>query len=152
MGGMITQALWCRAMRPSTLLFLVFTTACGASSGGHSTPSDGGEEGSVDHVEGGTLPGDGESTALAVNSTGWVVGRSTTSGRMSSRAFFWTEGTGMLDLASLVENAPGDLRLNAAHDINDSGQIVCDGLANGIGRGFLLEPIYHVEMGRPVFR
>lgn len=100
----------------------------------------------------GALPGDGFSIALDVNSSGWIVGRSATIGITVSRAFFWTEGTGMLDLASLVENAPGDLRLNAAHDINDAGQIVCDGVANGQSRGFLLEPIYHVEMGRPMSR
>jgi hypothetical protein len=64
---------------------------------------------------------------------------------MQTRAFFWTEGTGILDLASLVENAPGDFRLNAAHDINDAGQIVCEGTGNGMSRGYLLEPVYHVE-------
>ena len=60
MCTMITQALWCRAMRQLALLFLAFTAACGASSsGGHSSSSDGGEEGSSGHVEGGALPGDG---------------------------------------------------------------------------------------------
>ncbi|AIE85229.1 hypothetical protein [Fimbriimonas ginsengisoli] len=97
----------------------------------------------------GSLNGDGSSTALAVNSFGWVVGRSTTRSGAQSRAFFWTEGTGILDLASLVENAPGDFRLGAAHDINDAGQIVCEGSGNGSGRGYLLEPVYHVEKGRP---
>jgi len=96
----------------------------------------------------GTLPGDTTSTAFAVNSLGWVVGRSLSPGGMTTRAFFWTEGTGMLDLSELIENAPGDFTLAAAHDINEAGQIVCDGTVNGLGRGFLLEPIYHVEKGR----
>lgn len=97
----------------------------------------------------GALPGDAGSTALAVNSFGWVVGRSITRSGMQSRAFFWTEGTGILDLATLVENAPGDFRLAAAHDINDAGQIVCEGTGNGSGRGYLLEPVYHVEKRNP---
>lgn len=96
----------------------------------------------------GTLPGDVSSTALAVNSQGWVVGRSTSPGGMHTRAFFWTEGTGLLDLASLVEDAPGELHLTSAHGVNEAGQIVCEGSSNGRTTGFVLEPVYHVEANR----
>lgn len=96
----------------------------------------------------GVLEHDDSSTALAVNSQGWVVGRSTSPGGMTSRAFFWTEGTGLLDIAALVENSPGELKLTAAHGVNEAGQIVCEGTANGKSSGFLLEPVYHVEAGR----
>lgn len=96
----------------------------------------------------GVLEHDESSTALAVNSQGWVVGRSTAPGASSSRAFFWTEGTGILDIASLVENPPGELKLSSAHGVNEAGQIVCEGVANGHAVGFILEPVYHVEAGR----
>lgn len=100
----------------------------------------------------GPLQDDVSCTALAVNSYGWIVGRSISALAARSRAFFWTEGTGTLNLTELVERAPSDFQLVSAHDINDSGQIACEGIANGSLRGFLLEPIYHVELARPSAR
>jgi probable HAF family extracellular repeat protein len=99
----------------------------------------------------GTLPGDTDSVAYAINDQGQVVGYSSTGstvdGTWKPRAFLWDFAHGMRDLNSLTVNGLfGHLR--QANAINNKGQVV------GVGRfihfafpqliveqgGFLLNP------------
>jgi probable HAF family extracellular repeat protein len=75
------------------------------------------------------------SEANAINNSGEVVGGSFSSERGESEeggkhAFFWSESTGMQDLNVLLPPNSGWTLLRA-HDINESGQILCEGLHTG---------------------
>lgn len=82
----------------------------------------------------GTLPGQGWSTAFAINDLGQVVGWS------GFRAFLWSRAKGMQDLNNLIPGNSGWV-LTAANSINTRGQITGEGTINGESHGFLLTPI-----------
>lgn len=82
--------------------------------------------------------GGGHSTALAINNTGVVVGTSTIANG-TSRAFRWTQPDGMVDLNTLLPPNSGWV-LDIAHDVNDRGQIVGEGLHNGQRHAFRYNP------------
>jgi probable HAF family extracellular repeat protein len=86
----------------------------------------------------GTLTGDANSLATAINDTGDVVGVSLDA-NFNPRAFLWENGT-MTDLNTLVPaNSPLHLMLACA--INSSGQIVGFAVtSSGEGHEFLLSP------------
>jgi probable HAF family extracellular repeat protein len=84
----------------------------------------------------GTLGGS-ESNALAINSSGQIVGDSTTSSG-AKHAFLWTASSGMQDLNTFVINLPAGISLMGATANNDAGQIV--GYTSN-SRAFLLTPI-----------
>jgi probable HAF family extracellular repeat protein len=84
----------------------------------------------------GTLGGI-SSQALALNNSGEVVGFSTTA-TGTQRAFLYSTGV-MIDLNSLLPPDSG-WQLLGATGINDSGQIVGNGVINGQTHGFLLTP------------
>ena len=79
------------------------------------------------------------STALAINSADWIVGKLYRD-NSTSMAFLWTPESGMVSLSNQVSNASG-WSLQAASAINDHGQIAGCGTLNGLTRGFLLDPI-----------
>jgi probable HAF family extracellular repeat protein len=88
----------------------------------------------------GRRPGPGSSEisrAQAINSTGQVVGNTSTT-TSDGHAFLWQNGT-MTDLNSLIP-ADSGWELLQANDINDAGQIVGSGRFNGQIRAFLLTP------------
>jgi probable HAF family extracellular repeat protein len=80
----------------------------------------------------GSLGGEIDNLAYAINNQGQVVGASDLPGDTTTHAFFWQNGT-MTDLGTL----PGDF-YSAAFSINNDAQVAgesCD--ANGNCRGFL---------------
>lgn len=84
----------------------------------------------------GTLGGS-RSYAYGINNAGQVVGYSRiTSG--ATRAMVYIDGT-MYNLNDLIPSGSG-WTLSEAWDVNDSGQIVGDGVYNGDVRAFLLTP------------
>jgi probable HAF family extracellular repeat protein len=96
----------------------------------------------------GTLGGDPCSDALAVSSTGQVLGASqSVAGGCNewTTAFLWEKGGPMVDLNSLVTTASGAY-LNAAFWANGSGEIVAGGIPPGCdnvhtcGHTYLLIP------------
>jgi len=94
-------------------------------------------------VDIGTLPGDTASVAQGVNSIGQVVGISLTGTYPTlsgQRAFVWQNGA-IQDLASLVDPADGFWTVDAVVAINNAGQIVAMGTANGRSASLLLTPI-----------
>lgn len=92
----------------------------------------------------GTLSGDVSSNAMDINSNGVIVGYSSTSvsdDPTASRAMYWTQSEGMIELQSLVaSNDPllTQFLLAQALGINDLGQIVGRGYVNGVEHAFLL--------------
>lgn len=78
----------------------------------------------------------GSSFGLDINSRGEVVGRVEAGG--SSRAFYWSQQGGMIDLNSLIAPDSGWV-LYAAHAINNLGQVVGVGSYRGRTRGFVLQ-------------
>jgi hypothetical protein len=70
----------------------------------------------------------------------WVIiaRRFTTADSSTTHAALWSNGTAT-DLNSLVNAASGWVLLSA-NSINDSGQIVGDGIFNGQKEAFLLTP------------
>ena len=77
------------------------------------------------------------STAFAINGNGDIVGTSdTTAGVM--HAFVWTLTGGMRDLNDVIPVNSGWV-LTEAHDINNSGMIVGNGLLSGQPRAFVLK-------------
>jgi probable HAF family extracellular repeat protein len=88
----------------------------------------------------GTLAGDDQSAAAAINFFGQVVGFSNSN--TSYRAFLWTPQKGMLDLNELIPPDSG-WTLSYATGLNVSGQIVGNGELNGEYHGFLLTPKRH---------
>jgi probable HAF family extracellular repeat protein len=85
----------------------------------------------------GTLAPGQNSEALAVNSRGQIVGWSGFPDALP-RAFLWDNGV-MLDLNALIPADSGWFLLRAT-SINDEGQIVGEGLQDGLRRVFLLTP------------
>jgi probable HAF family extracellular repeat protein len=87
----------------------------------------------------GTLYGGPRSAAQAINNNGQVVGYSWIPGG-ASHAFLYSNST-MLDLNNLI-GTNSDWTLETATGINDSGQIVCDGIStSGQQDALLLNPI-----------
>src|SRR5262249_27371065 len=84
-----------------------------------------------------TLGGD-NSTAFAMNVNDWVVGFSDSSPTSGALPFLYN-GTIMIDLNTRLVNGAG-WKLLTATGINDSGQIIGNGVYNGQQRGFLLLP------------
>jgi probable HAF family extracellular repeat protein len=84
----------------------------------------------------GTLGGI-SSHALALNDSGAVVGFATTAAG-DQRAFLFSDGA-LVDLNSLLPSG-SSWQLLEATGINDSGQIVGNGIFNGQTHGFLLTP------------
>jgi probable HAF family extracellular repeat protein len=80
-----------------------------------------------------------ESLARAINAYAQVVGHSTIKGNKATHAFIWEAGK-MMDLNKLIPDNSG-WKLIIAHDINDKGQIVGEGIFNGETRAFLLNPV-----------
>ena len=68
----------------------------------------------------GKLPGDATGTATAVSSDGSVVVGSSLDAAGNSRAFRWTQQTGMVDLG----NAPAGLLGSAATSISGDGRVI----------------------------
>lgn len=79
-----------------------------------------------------------DSYGYAINDKGQVVGSAGTPAD-GQHAFIWQDGR-MTDLNTLVY-AASDWRLEAAHAINNRGQIAGWNLYNGDLRGFLLTPL-----------
>ena len=88
------------------------------------------------------------STAFALDSTGNVVGTAQDATN-AMHAFVWTLSLGMRDLNELVPVNSGWV-LTEARGINDSGQIVGNGLLNGQPRAFLLTPHTGPDSAPPV--
>jgi probable HAF family extracellular repeat protein len=86
----------------------------------------------------GTLVSHTNSVALAINNVGKVVGYSSTKSG-TSRAVLW-DNNSIKDLNNLIPPNSG-WKLTYANDINDSGQIVGEGIINGRTRAFLLTPV-----------
>jgi probable HAF family extracellular repeat protein len=95
----------------------------------------------------GTLTGDVNSLATAINDSGDVVGVSLDA-NFNPRAFLSANGT-MTDLNALIPaNSPLSLMLSCA--INSSGQIVGFGVTSaGVAHGFLLTPVGESSSGTP---
>jgi probable HAF family extracellular repeat protein len=87
----------------------------------------------------GTLLGYTQSNGEGINDRGDVVG-SLSASTGPSHAMFWSGGTGMLDLNSLIDPSAGWV-LFGANDINNVGQIVGVGRHNGVTGAFLLTPV-----------
>ena len=87
----------------------------------------------------GTVGTDPCSVANTINSSGQIVGSSTTC-QSGLHAFIWENGGPMVDLNTLVHPGTG-LQLISAAYISDSGEITGDAaLPNGDTRAFLLIP------------
>ncbi|MFO0909973.1 MAG: PEP-CTERM sorting domain-containing protein [Isosphaeraceae bacterium] len=85
-----------------------------------------------------TLPGTTSSVAYGINNLNQVVGSASDAAGFS-RAFLYTDAAGLVDLNSLIDRSSGWV-LTSAHGINDSGQIVGNGLFQGQARAFVLTP------------
>ncbi len=81
--------------------------------------------------------------ALCINDAGFVVGRSTRSGRNSlEHAFRWHPTTGMRDLNSLMSSSDtSGIELMAAFKINNTGQILAQGVKKNRYVNVLLTPV-----------
>lgn len=99
----------------------------------------------------GNLSGFEESRALAINISGDIVGHSgprvygpgeiaMLARIKAAHAFIWKDGF-MYDLNMLVPSKPGDLLINEAMAINDSGQILAKAMRKGIYYSLILTPI-----------
>jgi len=93
----------------------------------------------------GTLNSDCFSEALAINSTGQIVGQSLACDGITSEAFVWEDGS-MVDLNTLIPSN-STLQLLFAQNINDRGEIAGIGVPSGsppnpdfFGHIFLLIP------------
>lgn len=73
-----------------------------------------------------------------INDHGSVVGFISVA-KDTDHACLWQQGI-RTDLNDEIEHHPG-LVLTTAESINNSGQIICNGLMDGAARGFLLTPI-----------
>jgi probable HAF family extracellular repeat protein len=105
-------------------------------------------------VDLGDLPGGGvQAVAFAVNEAGQVVGRS--SAAAGDRPFIWDDGM-IFDLNDLIDPTDplfGLITLEQAKDINNSGQIVGQGLFPGqfgpVRHAFLLTPVAQMAVPEP---
>jgi len=79
-------------------------------------------------------------SAYGINSAGDVVGFSYTTGNASEDAFVYIGGV-MYDLNSVLDGSGAGWSLTDAVGINDSGQIVGDGMIGGQFHIFLLNPV-----------
>lgn len=86
----------------------------------------------------GTLPGGSQSLAFGINDAGQVVGAADTSAK-ALHAFLYSKGI-MQDLNDLIPASSGWV-LTEARSINESGQIVGNGIVKGQEHGFLLTPV-----------
>ena len=84
----------------------------------------------------------GPSSALAINTDGWVIGNLAASGT-TGRAFLWRPSTGMVDLETLLP-ADSPWVIENVAGINSAGQIVAEGYnsagSSGQVRGLVLTP------------
>jgi hypothetical protein len=108
----------------------------------------------------GTLPGDKDSAANAINSQGQIVGQSAANGSsgigQSGQVGWWPDQPhavlfdhgNVLDLNRLIDPAMGWLLQNAI-GINDAGQIIGEGTLGGSTHGFLLTPMYATPTAAP---
>jgi probable HAF family extracellular repeat protein len=87
----------------------------------------------------GVLQGGTQSFAYGINNAGQVVGASDSAAASTLHAFIYSGGR-MRDLNSLIPANSGWV-LTEAREINNSGQIVGNGIKDGHQRGFLLTPI-----------
>ncbi len=89
----------------------------------------------------GTLPGDANSAALAINNSGVVVGTSNNASQASApgRGFVYIGGE-MYDLNDLIPAGTG-YTITEAVGVDDAGDIVANTVKNGIGRAVLLVPL-----------
>lgn len=94
----------------------------------------------------GTLPGAEKTQVEAISASGQIVGTVTRPSGVAegpyrlyplSRAFFWSESTGLLDMNQLLPPQSG-WELETAMDINDRGDIVGEGRLNGQSKSFIL--------------
>jgi len=69
------------------------------------------------------------SSAAGVNSSGWVVGSSTTSGNLSTDGFLWMGGS-IMDLNSLVPIGSG-WTITGAYSINEADDILATAISGG---------------------
>jgi probable HAF family extracellular repeat protein len=91
----------------------------------------------------GMLPGGKESSALALNNRGQIIGKVQIEVYHRSGAHAWLYADGSLqDLNALIRSGSG-WELEEARAINDQGQIVGVGIHNGQDRDFLLTPVSH---------
>jgi probable HAF family extracellular repeat protein len=84
------------------------------------------------------LPGHPSAHAAAINSTGRVVGYSQDSAG-KQHAVIWQSGGAVQDLTAQLAAGSGWI-LETATGINDAGQIVGEGLHNGVEHGYLFTP------------
>jgi probable HAF family extracellular repeat protein len=109
---------------------------------GNSTSASGNSERLARYTDGSGLQdlgGTGEhNVAMGINASGVVVG---TRGNSAKRAVLYSDSSGLRDLNALIDPSLGWVLL-AAHDINDSGQIVGYGFNNltGLTHAVRLQP------------
>jgi probable HAF family extracellular repeat protein len=84
------------------------------------------------------LLGHSSSSALAINSTGRAVGFSMDA-TGQKHAVIWQSGGAVQDLTAQLSAGSG-WTLQTATGINDGGQIVGEGLHNGVPHGYLFTP------------
>jgi len=87
----------------------------------------------------GVLSGDNYSVALAINTTGTIVGHSSNTVTNSQRAFVCYDDSIMHDLITKVSNPTG-WTLTTAEAVNASGWIVGWGTKNNSTRIFVSKP------------
>jgi probable HAF family extracellular repeat protein len=76
----------------------------------------------------------------AINDAGYVVGVSLTSRDKASHGFVWDAARGMRDLNNITPNKAGFSELYGATAVGQSGHIVGQGIAKGVGQAYLLTP------------
>jgi probable HAF family extracellular repeat protein len=92
----------------------------------------------------GALPGGSRSAAYAINNAGVVVGTAWVGAEyVSQRAIVYTNGSGLVDLNSLLAPTAQGWGLAEARGINNVGDVVGWGYRNGERRAFALKtPCY----------
>ena len=83
---------------------------------------------------------DGYSVGEGINDQGWVIGAYGANGADPLRPFF-TDGTGMVDLHTLLEPSASGWTLLDVSDINNAGQIVGTGTFGGQTHAFILNAV-----------
>jgi probable HAF family extracellular repeat protein len=91
----------------------------------------------------GTLPGDCDSSAYAINSKGQIIGDSYDCDTFSPRPFLWENGH--MYGFNIVPPAGTQLMLSEPASINDQGEIVGFSLLDTGYQAFLLVPCGHIE-------